>query len=152
RKQGLKFGASHHGIEHFTFIQPQKDIVTDLNDPQWAGFYSVVDRSDAACQKFLEQWVAENVELIDQYQPDMLWFDNGVNGRVFDPLKLKIAAYYYNRAAESKKQVSISTKDSAYLAGSIMDYERSSRALKELTDFVWQADEPVLYRFGYTEG
>ena len=26
-----------------------------------------------------------------------------------------------------------------------------SRAPKALTDFVWQVDEPVLYRFGYTE-
>jgi alpha-L-fucosidase len=151
RAQGLKFGVSHHGIEHFTFIQPTKGLATDLNDPQWAGFYSVADRSDAACEKFLANWVAENVELIDQYQPDVLWFDNGVNGRVFDPLKLKVAAYYYNRAAQWQKEVSLSTKDRAYLAGSILDFERRSRAPKELTSYVWQVDEPVLYRFGYTE-
>ena len=41
----------------------------------------------------LAQWVAENFELIDKYQPDILWFDNGVNGRNFDPLKMKVAAY-----------------------------------------------------------
>jgi alpha-L-fucosidase len=152
RQQGLKFGVSHHGIEHFTFIQPTKGLATDLNDPEWAGFYSVTDRSDAACEKFLANWVAENVELVDRYQPDILWFDNGVNPRVFDPLKLKVAAYYYNRAVEWKKAVSLSTKDRAYLAGSILDFERSGRAPKELTDFVWQVDEPVLYRFGYTEG
>jgi alpha-L-fucosidase len=152
RKQGLKFGVSNHGIEHFTFIQPTKGLATDLYDPAWADFYSVADRSDAACEKFLANWVAENIELIDKYQPDILWFDNGVNGRVFDPLKLKVAAYYYNRAVEWRKEVSISTKDRAYLAGSITDFERSGRAPKELTDYVWQVDEPVLYRFGYTEG
>jgi len=152
RKQGLKFGVSNHGIEHFTFIKPQEGLKNDLLDPEWADFYSVADRSEAACEKFLENWVAENVEIIDQYQPDILWFDNGVNGRVFDPLKLKIAAYYYNRAAEWKKAVSLSTKHDAYLAGSIMDYERSGRAPKELTDYVWQVDQPVLHRFGYTEG
>jgi alpha-L-fucosidase len=32
-----------------------------------------------------------------------------------------------------------------------MDYERSSRMPKEITGFPWQVDEPVLYRFGYTE-
>ena len=158
RKKGLKFGVSNHGIEHFTFIQPTKDLATDLYDPAWAGFYSVADRSDDACEKFLESWVAQNIELIDKYQPDILWFDNGVNGRVFDPIKLKVAAYYYNRAAKWGKEVSLSTKGygaangPAYLAGSIMDFERRSRAPKELTDFVWQVDEPVLYRFGYTEG
>lgn len=152
RKQGLKFGVSHHGLEHFTFIQPQKGLTNDLDDPEWADFYSVANRSDAACEKFLAKWVAENVELIDQYQPDLLWFDNGVNGRIFDPLKLKVAAYCSNRAVEWKKSVSISTKHDACLAGSILDFERSGRAPKELTDYVWQVDEPVLYRFGYTEG
>jgi len=151
RQQGLKYGVSHHGIEHFTFIQPQKGLTNDLYDPAWADFYSVAHRSEAACEKFLAQWVAENVELIDQYEPDILWFDNGVNGRIFDPLKLKVAAYYYNRAASWGKAVSLSTKHDAYLAGSIKDYERNGRAPKELTDYVWQVDEPVLYRFGYTE-
>jgi alpha-L-fucosidase len=150
RKQ--KFGVSNHGIEHFTFIQPTPGVTNDLYDPQWKDFYSVADRSDAACEKFLENWVAQNVELIDQYQPDILWFDNGVNGRVFDAIKLKVAAYYYNRAATWGKEVSLETKDNAYLAGSITDFERRSRAPKELTDFVWDVDEPVLYRFGYTEG
>ena len=152
RKQGLKFGVSNHGIEHFTFIQPAQGLANDLYDPAAADFYSVADRSPEACRKFLEDWVAQNIELIDQYQPDLLWFDNGVNARVFDPLKLKVAAYYYNRAAEWGKAVSLSTKDDAYLFGSIKDFERQSREPKELTDYVWQVDEPVLYRFGYTEG
>jgi alpha-L-fucosidase len=152
RRQGLKFGVSNHGIEHFTFIQPTKDVTNDLCDPKWKDFYSVADRSDAACEKFLENWVAQNEELIDQYEPDVLWFDNGVNDRMFDPIKLKIAAYYYNRAATWGKEVSLSTKDHACLAGSYLDFERSSRAPKELTDYPWQVDEPVLYRFGYTEG
>jgi alpha-L-fucosidase len=144
RKQGLKFGVSNHGIEHFTFIKPKEGVTNDLYDPQWKDFYSVADRSDAAVEKFLEGWVAQNEELIDQYQPDILWFDNAI--------KLKVAAYYYNRAATWGKPVSLETKDGAYLAGSIEDFERSSRAPKELTDFVWDVDQPVLYRFGYTEG
>jgi alpha-L-fucosidase len=98
RKKGLKFGVSNHGIEHFTFIQPTPGATNDLYDPKWKNFYSVADRSDAACEKFIESWVAQNEELIDKYQPDILWFDNGVNSRVFDPIKLKVAAYYYNRA------------------------------------------------------
>jgi alpha-L-fucosidase len=157
RKQGLKFGISNHGIEHFTFIQPTPGVSNDLYDPNWKDFYSVADRSDAACEKFLESWVAQNEELIDKYRPDILWFDNGVNDRIFDPLKLKVAAYYYNRAAKWDKNVSLSTKGygspggAAYLEGSIMDFERSSRMPKTLTDFPWQVDEPVLYRFGYTE-
>lgn len=151
RKRGLKFGVSNHDMEHFTFIQPTPGLKTDLYDSKWAGFYSVADRSPAACEKFLENWVGQNEELIDQYRPDILWFDNAVNPRRLDPLKLKIAAYYYNRAAAWGKPVSLSTKDDAYLYGSFEDFERSSRMPKETFDYPWEVDQPVLYRFGYTE-
>src|SRR5262249_38716442 len=93
RKRGLKFGVLNHGIKPFSCIKPTTGTTNDLDDPQWKDFYSVADRSDAACEKFLESWVAQNEELIDQYQPDILWFDNGVNSRVFDAIKLKVAAY-----------------------------------------------------------
>ena len=153
RARGLKFGVSNHSIEHYTFVRINQSLKTnDLYDPEWADFYSVANRYQPGdLQKFLALWVAKNFELIDKYQPDILWFDNGVNARTFDPLKLKVAAYYYNRAKEWGKQVTFSTKDSAYLAGSVMDYERMSRAPAQLTDFPWQVDDPVLYRFGYTQ-
>jgi alpha-L-fucosidase len=152
RAKGLKFGVSNHSIEHYTFVRINPSLQTnDLYDPDWADFYSVANRyKPGDLQKFLTLWVAKNFELIDKYQPDILWFDNGVNGRIFDPLKLKVAAYYYNRAKAWGKQVSLSTKDSAFLAGSLMDYERMSRAPAQLTDYPWQVDDPVLYRFGYT--
>lgn len=155
RKQGLKFGVSNHGMEHFTFIAtPKADLKSDLMDPAYADFYQVADRSPAALVKFLSVWVKQNDELIDKYQPDLLWFDNGVNGRVFDPLKLAVAAYYYNRAAEWGKQVTLSTKSDAYLAGSVLDYERQGRAPKPLvpTPNVWEVDDPIGEKFGYVEG
>jgi alpha-L-fucosidase len=153
RRQGLKFGASNHSFEHFSFIRPPgPEVKTDLYDPEWADFYSVADRSQAAHLKFLDLWVAKNFELIDKYQLDMLWFDNGQNGRVWDPLKLRVAAYLYNRAAQWGKQVSISTKSDAYLAGSIRDYERQGRILpRELKPFPWQVDDPIGSKFGYVE-
>jgi alpha-L-fucosidase len=151
RKEGLKFGVSNHSIEHYTFInqRPPADMKSDLDDPKYADYYWV-NHTDENREKFLQLWVAKNIELIDKYQVDMLWFDNGVNNRIYDPLKLKVAAYYYNRAKQWGKQVSISTKSEAYLAGSIMDYERQGRAPKQLTDYVWQPDDPIGPTFGYT--
>lgn len=157
RRQGLKFGVSDHSIEHFTFIREAAAPVNDLRDPHWSDFYSVRDRDKPeALEHFLSAWVTKQFELIDKYQPDILWYDNGVNGRVFDPMKLAVAQHYYNRAREWEKEVSFSSKggvgaDAAFLSGTLTDFERMSRAPKELTEFVWQVDEPVLYRFGYTE-
>ena len=166
RKQGLKFGVSNHGIENFQFINPPAELASqlktnhaDLYDPKWADFYNVADRSDAACEKFLVNWYARNVELIDKYQPDMLWFDNGVDQRYLDPLKLRVAAYYYNRAREWGKEVSLSTKKAAYAPsnknsetiGSIIDFEKiGARSPSGIRTGVWQVDEPIGSTWGYT--
>ena len=166
RKQGLKFGVSNHGIENFQFINPPADLATllktnaaDLYDPKWADFYNVADRSDAACEKFMVNWYARNVELIDKYQPDMLWFDNGVDQRYLDPLKLRVAAYYYNRAKEWGKEVSLSTKKAAYAPsgkntetiGSIIDFEKiGARSPSGIRTGAWQVDEPIGSTWGYT--
>jgi alpha-L-fucosidase len=168
RKQGLKFGVSNHGIENFQFINPPADMAekmkaehADLYDPKWADFYNVADRSDAACEKFLVNWYARNVELIDKYQPDMLWFDNGVDQRYLDPLKLRVAAYYYNRAKAWGKEVSISTKKAAYAPsnkntetiGSIIDFEKiGGRSPSGIRTGAWQVDEPIGSTWGYTDG
>jgi alpha-L-fucosidase len=149
RRQGLKFGVSNHSIEHYTFIQPRAGLKSDLDDPRYADFYWT-DHGDEQLEKFLGLWVAKNIELIDKYKLDMLWFDNGVNHRVFDPLKLKVAAYYYNRAREWGKEVSISTKDSAYLAGSILDFEKVQRGPKDVLPGAWQVDDPIGTTWGYT--
>ena len=166
RARGLKFGVSNHGVENFQFINPPAELAAnlkakqlDLYDPKWADFYNVADRSDAACRRFLVNWFARNVELIDKYQPDMLWFDNGVDQRYLDPLKLQIAAYYYNRAAQWGKEVSISTKKAAYAPGgsnlqtigSIIDFEKiGARSPAGIRPGAWQVDQPIGSTWGYT--
>ena len=101
---------------------------------------------------FLNEWEMRVHELIDKYQPDLLYFDNGINYRSLDPWKLRIARYYYNSAWQWGKQVSIQSKSTAYLAGSIKDFERESRAPKQLTNYYWQVDDPIGNKFGYIEG
>ena len=165
RKQGMKFGVSNHRLEHWDFMHPTRAKEHDLYDPEFADFYGPPQKPDSTKasamggrgeapqnQAFLEEWLARCQEIIDKYQPDMLWFDNGINTRSLDPLKLRLAAYYYNRAAEWGKDVSLSTKSDAYLFGSVKDYERQGRAPKELTDYYWQVDEPIGHKFGYVEG
>lgn len=166
RAQGLKFGVSNHGIENFQFINPPPDLDADLKakradlfDPRWADFYHYADRSDAACERFLIDWFERNVELIDKYRPDMLWFDNGVDQRYLDPLKLRIAAYYYNRARQWRKEVSISTKKAAFAPGgdnlqtigSIVDFEKiGPRSPAGIRPGAWQVDQPIGSTWGYT--
>jgi alpha-L-fucosidase len=150
RKAGLKFGVCNHSIEHYTFIRPKEGLKTDLDDPRYADFYWT-DHSDARLQQFLENWVAKSMELIDKYRLDILWYDNGVNSRAYDPLKLKVAAYYYNRAWEWGKEVTIDTKDSAFLAGSVLDFEKlNPRGPTQILKGIWDAEEPIGSTWGYS--
>jgi alpha-L-fucosidase len=148
-KVGLKTGISDHSFFHFVFIPALPG--SDEYDPKWAAFYSVADRSPAARVKFMHDWVAKRIETIEKYKPDMLWFDMGTDHAI-DPLKTRVAAYYYNRAREWGKAVAISAKTAAWVSGQIMDYEREGRAPMELTDWVWQPDDPIQDKFGYVEG
>jgi len=168
RKQGMRVAISNHGMENFTFIAPTHELRVrleashaDLFDPAWASFYNVADRSDAALTRFLANWVDRNDELIDKYRPDMLWFDNGVNLRVLDPLKLRVAAYYYNRAREWGKEVSLGTKFNAYAPsnddtkqiGSIVDFEKvSARSPPGIRQGPWMVDDALGNSWGYIEG
>ncbi|MDD4535060.1 MAG: alpha-L-fucosidase, partial [Prevotella sp.] len=100
----------------------------------------------------MNEWQMRVEEIIDKYQPDLLYFDNGINNRSMDPWKLRIARYYYNSASHWGKDVSVQSKSNAYLAGSIQDYERESRAPKELSQNYWQVDDPIGNKFGYVVG
>jgi alpha-L-fucosidase len=159
RARGIKFGVSNHGIENFQFINPTPELAADLKskqadlyDPKWAEFYHVADRSDEACKKFLVDWVLRNVELIDKYQPDTLYWDNGVDQRYLDPLKLWLAAYYYNRAVEWKKPVTLTLKkaamapsnDNTQTIGSVMDFEKiGARSPSGIRPGTWEVDDPI---------
>jgi alpha-L-fucosidase len=74
---------------------------------------------------------------------------------------LWVAAYYYNRAVEWKKEVSISTKKAAYAPegtntktiGSIIDFEKiGGRSPAGIRTGEWQVDEPIGSTWGYSEG
>lgn len=163
RNQGLKFGFTNHQIENFQFINPPPDMLekmkaekADLFDPAWATFYNVADRSDTACQRFLVNWFERNVELIDKYQPDILWFDNGIDQRFLDPLKLLVASYYYNSAKKWGKDVTLNTKKAAFAPsgtnintiGSVLDFE--GKVPPGIRTGTWDVDSQIGSTWGYT--
>lgn len=148
RAAGLKYGIADHSNVHFNFIPAMPG--SDQYDPEWKDFYSVADRSDAARKRFLEQWVAKNIELIDQYKPDLIYYDTNGGDRTWDAQRTAVAAYYYNRANAWGKQVAVTAKGESYLAGAIMDYERQGRIRpRGIKSFPWQVDDPIGNKFAY---
>ena len=153
RKHGMKFGVTNHTIEHYDFIETHNipaDVKTDLDDPAYVDFYWT-NHSDDRLTQHLANWLKRNVELIDQYQPDLMWFDNGINHRMFDPLKLKVAAYYFNRADEWHKDVTLTGKGTSFIAGSVQDFENIDRAPKQATKFTWMVHDRLIETWGWSE-
>ena len=166
RKHGMKLGVANHGIENFEFINPPFELAekmkaekVDLYDPKWADFYNYADRSNAAMKRFLVNWYERNLELIDKYEPDLIYFDNGVDQRHIDPLKLEIAAYYYNRSKSWGKEVSFTTKKAAFAPSgtntktiaSILDFEGGPP--DGIRGGSWVVDRPIgTSSWGYLDG
>ena len=48
-------------------------------------------------------------EVIDNYQPDLIWFDSWVN-EIPDDVKMQFLAHYFNRAKEWDKDVVVTFK------------------------------------------
>jgi len=156
KKEGLIFGLSSHRMEHHDFAYPASGVSSDEFDPRYAGFYGppiAGNMNDGgASQAFQEDWLARVQELVDKYEPQLIFFDNGVNPRNYDPVKLRAAAYYFNRATQWGKEVTFTTKDVAFLAGSVQDFEKQQRAPRWIYPYPWQVDDSLGSTWGYTEG
>ena len=157
RKQNLIFGLSSHRMEHDSFAYPGPGVPNDEFDPKYAGFYGPpipgeFNNSNASAA-FQGDWLARVQELVDKYEPQMIYFDNGVNTRAYDDVKLRAAAYYYNQAVKWGKQCTLATKDVAYLFGSVQDFEKQGRAPKWIYNAAgWQVDDSLGSTWGYTNG
>jgi alpha-L-fucosidase len=156
RKQNLIFGVSSHRIEHDSFAYPAPGLPNDEFDPRYAGFYGPPIPGEFnnanGSAAFQGDWLARLQELTDKYEPQMIYLDNGINSRTYDPIKLRLAAYYYNAAAKWGKQATLATKDVAYLFGSVQDFEKQQRAPKWIYDAPgWQCDDAIGSTWGYTE-
>ena len=62
-------------------------------------------------QAFLDDWLLRSCEIVDKYQPQVVYFDWWICQPVFQPYLQRFAAYYYNRGAEWGKPVAINFKE-----------------------------------------
>jgi alpha-L-fucosidase len=108
RKEGMKFGVAWHAFFRPTFFatgrRPGTDIKPPDAGPPWS-FYG----PDKVTPEFVNDGLARLQELVDGYQPDLVWFD--FDTQFVKPADLRqFAAFYFNRAAQWKRQVAINDK------------------------------------------
>lgn len=137
RRHGMKFVATfHHARNPGHYSGVRKHFPSLLDDPIDAFLYGYMPR-----KRFEQLWLAKLVEVIDQYQPDLIWFDSWLH-EIPEKRRAQFAAYYYNRAADWGKQVVITRKQNDLpTTFSLEDFEKG-RANK-LTEHWWLTDDTI---------
>lgn len=152
RKQWLVFGVSSHRAEHWWFFNGGMQRPSDVQDGRYAGLYGPAQsESMPPNEQFLEDWLARTVELVDQYQPQIVYFDWWIEQPAFAPYLQQFAAYYYNRAAEWRRGVVINYKYHAFPEGAaVYDMERGQQG--DIHHPYWQTDTALSKNsWGYVE-
>jgi alpha-L-fucosidase len=132
RAKGLKFLAALHTAYNFN------------------GYYQYVPpQTDPSLQKLFGQlptdqenqlWLNELQEVINGYQPDIIWEDFDLVN-VYEQNRLQFLADYYNSAAKLGKQVVATYKDGFDKLGEVFDYERGGPG--DIVTPYWLTDDAI---------
>lgn len=145
RERGLKVGLSSHFAWNRQFY-PKWDPTFDTNDPEYEDLYGKpVPEDDPPTQEFLDHWWNRTTDIVEQYEPDILWFDFGLDKPGFVPVHKKILAYYYNKGLEWNKEVVFQNKNMRFDSFPedliVLDIERGR--MTDSYPLPWQTDTAV---------
>lgn len=144
RAEGMKFIATFHHAFNWWFF-PKHDQ-NDTRDPEASMLYSRRQSGDQIPdEKFHEDWLAMVMEVVNGYEPDLIWFDFGL-GFLRDRYRRMMVSQYYQAAEKWGKQVAITYKKTA--AGynlpplsAMLDFEVGK--MNELTPYPWITDTTI---------
>ncbi len=142
RGRGLKILAAMHHAYHFTGYYEFAPTPTDPSLQKLFGKMSPAAEN--------QLWYDKLKEVIDEFQPDILWQD--FNIRAVDPNQVQsFLSYYYNQAQGWGKEVVATYKDGMDNKGEVYDYERGGPA--DITVPYWLTDDAISSQsWAYTTG
>ncbi len=160
--EGLIFGTSSHRIEHFFFQSGGREFESDITgefhrrDLYWPSIkgprdFDAIDGECVPTEEFMQDWLVRTCEIIDKYQPNILYFDWWIQRVELKPYLRKLLAYFYNRAASWGKEVVVNYKHDAIPFGiAVPDIERGQLAAQK--PYRWQSDTAMCFNsWCYTE-
>ncbi|MFB3894954.1 MAG: alpha-L-fucosidase [bacterium] len=156
KQRSMKFMTAFHHAENWYFY-PHWIKEFDTANPKYSRLYGPLhnhsskpkgygqpgewEKQEVPNREFLNRWLAKLYEVIDGYQPDMLWFDFGLK-YIIEPYKLKFLAYYYNKEKKWNRELVVIYKNRDLPPGAgLIDLERGR--MDDLTYFDWITDTSV---------
>jgi alpha-L-fucosidase len=108
--QGLRFGVTEHNARSWSWFNvnkgadktgPYAGVPYDGNDPKFQDLYFPPHEENGSAyprnpsDAFVRNWFDRTVDLIDSYQPDLMYYDGGVP---FGEVGRRVVAHMYNRS------------------------------------------------------
>lgn len=152
QSRDMQFGASSHRIEHWFFMGHGRQFESDIKDPMERGdFYwpampephhQDLHSEPEPSEEYLQDWLVRCCEIVDRYQPKIVYFDWWIQHSAVKVYLKKFAAYYYNRATEWGSEAVINYKhDAFYFGTAVPDVERGQFA--DMKPYFWQTDTAI---------
>jgi alpha-L-fucosidase len=164
RAMGLHFALSSHRAEHDWFFDAGRRFASDVSDPAYAGPHGPAQTRmpgttdedlfgdyTYVSQAWLDDWLARQVELVDTYSPDMVYFDWWIGQPSFRTTLPAFLAWYYNRAAKTGGSAIVNYKLGEFAGGAgVLDIERGQAP--GIRADVWQTCTSISDKsWGYIE-
>jgi len=162
RKTDMKFITTFHHQWLYAWY-PTMDESTDASNPEYRDLYGppvpvsyfqgvwddslarnygiLADTALRPGQEFQERWISRLKEVIDNYQPDLIYFDNKLH-IIDEAIRLDFLQYYYNKGKEWGRDVVCTYKFHDLEKGAgVLDLERAR--MSETKEFPWLTDDSV---------
>lgn len=138
RRNGLRFITSfHHG---FAWRYYEPSFAYDGANPEYDDLYTQVHAPKAPPSRhFQDRWAAEVYEVLEKYQPDLIYFDFEFYEVITPKYQKRLFAMAYDWAARNHREISVTQKSRAiHEHTGILDFERG-RA-DTITPYPWLTD------------
>lgn len=156
RAEGLHLGASSHRVEHNFYLGVGRTIPSDINDPNYAALYGPAHRWLEAAhgaplstdftfvsKAWTDDWLARSAEIVQQYHPEVVWFDWWIGQPSIREDLTRFTAFYYNSSLKYGDHVGVINYK--YVAmedhSAVLDLERGQ--LGDIRPLPWQTDTSI---------
>jgi alpha-L-fucosidase len=110
RNRGLRFVTTFHHGYAWRYYEPA--FAFDAADPQYSDLYTEPHQAGAPPSKhFQDKWLAEVHEVLNNYQPDLIYFDFEFRQVITPEYEQRLFATAYDWAAQHQREIGVTQKD-----------------------------------------
>lgn len=154
REEGMKFIATFHHHWKWGWYS-SNDPLADSTEPENFDIYGenlpisafrqgdedINYPSPMPTDRFCKEWRDEVIEVIEKYNPDLVYFDNRAE-LIEEKYRKDFMEFYYNHATENNQDVVVTYKHNDFPKDTGIEDLECGR-MSSVRDFVWQNDDKI---------